>query len=108
MSGLVPALILQPLVENAVKHGVLPREKGGVVQINAVRSNGTLRLAVIDDGVGFTKDATHGVGLSNTINRLRELYRDRAQFFLRSDLKGGAEVVLELPFRTERQPGGRK
>jgi signal transduction histidine kinase len=107
MGGLVPALVLQPLVENAVKHGVLRLEEGGLVQISAVRRKDTLRLAVVDNGVGITKDPAHGIGLSNTIHRLRELYRDRAQFSLRSHIKGGAEVILEIPFRTEGQLRGR-
>jgi signal transduction histidine kinase len=106
MSGLVPALILQPLVENAVKHGVLPLEEGGLVQISAVRSNGTLRLAVADNGIGLGKDPAHGVGLSNTIGRLGELYGGRAQFSLRSGPKGGVEVAVEIPFRAERQLAG--
>ena len=101
MAGMVPALVLQPLVENAVKHGVLTVEDGGSVSVIAAQNNGALRLSVLDNGPGITRhgSALHGVGLSNTVTRLRELYGDAARFTLGSSSRGGLEARIELPFR---------
>jgi signal transduction histidine kinase len=102
MHGLVPALVLQPLVENAVKHGVLPREKGGSVTVTVTRNNGTLQLRVADDGPGLPVGApvARAVGLSNTAARLAELYADKASFSLDSSPGGGVTATMEIPFRT--------
>jgi two-component system LytT family sensor kinase len=102
MHGLVPALVLQPLVENAVKHGVLPREKGGSVTVTVARNNGTLQLRVADDGPGLPVGApvARAVGLSNTAARLAELYADKASFSLDSCPGGGVTATMEIPFRT--------
>jgi two-component system LytT family sensor kinase len=102
MHGLVPALVLQPLVENAVKHGVLPREKGGSVTVTVARNNGVLQLCVADDGPGLPEGAavTRAVGLSNTAARLAELYGDKSSFSLDSSPNGGVTAIMEIPFRT--------
>ncbi|HEX7253395.1 MAG TPA: histidine kinase [Thermoanaerobaculia bacterium] len=100
-SALVPTMILQPLVENAVRHAILPREGGGTVAIVAERQDGWLTLGVHDDGPGLgdVTALSHGVGLSNTSTRLTELYGDRAEMcFARSD-RGGLAVLIRLPFR---------
>jgi sensor histidine kinase YesM len=101
MSGMVPALLLQPLVENAVKHGVLTTEQGGSVSVTAERKNGAIRLCVADDGPGMPEHrlAARGVGLSNTVTRLRELYGDASGFSLGPTSPGGVTVTIEIPFR---------
>src|SRR5829696_8985391 len=66
----VPSLLLQPLVENAVRHAIAPREDGGKILISAHRANGRLCVAVEDDGPGMTTDGSHGIGLTNTRERL--------------------------------------
>ena len=102
MQGLVPALVLQPLVENAVKHGVLPREQGGSVTVTIARNNGSLKMTVADDGPGLPEGApvASAVGLSNTAARLAELYGDKSSFSLHSSPNGGVTAVMEIPFRT--------
>jgi two-component system, LytTR family, sensor kinase len=102
MSGMVPALVLQPLVENAVKHGVLTHERGGSVWVTAEQNNGALRLCVADDGPGMPQNyvAVQGVGLSNTATRLCELYGDAARFSLGPSSAGGLAVTIEIPFRS--------
>jgi two-component sensor histidine kinase len=100
--GLVPAMILQPLVENAVRHAILPRESGGAISIVAERQDSWLTLGVHDDGPGLKDIGAlhHGVGLSNTSTRLTELYGEGAELcFARSD-RGGLAVLIRLPFRT--------
>jgi two-component system LytT family sensor kinase len=102
--GLVPALILQPLVENAVKHGVLPREQGGSVTVTIVRNDGTLSICVADDGPGLglsqAVNGQRGVGLSNTAARLKELYGEASHFSMASSPSGGVTAKVEIPFRT--------
>lgn len=102
MGGLVPVLILQPLVENAVKHGVLSREQGGCVTVTVTRNNGALQICVADDGPGLPGGAppTPAVGLSNTAARLAELYGDNSSFSLHSSPTGGVSATMEIPFHT--------
>jgi two-component system LytT family sensor kinase len=98
----VPRLILQPLVENAIKHGVSPRSGPGLVAIAARRQGNALWLEVRDDGVGLTAGARNqlrnGIGLSNTRDRLACLYGDAHRLDF-SDGAGGLAVRIEIPFR---------
>lgn len=103
--ALVPAMILQPLVENAVRHGVLAREDGGMIVIQAVREGQSLRLEVHDDGpgVGAIEAVNAGVGLSNTRERLTELYGTNAELLLSRSGHGGLEASIRLPYRVATQ-----
>jgi two-component system LytT family sensor kinase len=97
----VPRLILQPLVENAIKHGVSPRSGPGMIEILASRDGEQLCLEVRDNGVGLSGSArarlTGGVGLSNTRDRLACLY-DGAHALEFSDGQGGLAVRMRIPF----------
>lgn len=97
----VPNLILQPLVENAIRHGIEPRSKSGRIELRAQRHNGALTLEVSDNGTGLPGNQAlrEGVGLSNTRARLRELYGEAHQFELRPGADGGLMVHLCIPFR---------
>jgi two-component sensor histidine kinase len=103
MDALVPPLLLQPLVENAIRYGVETRERGGVIAVQASQQGDTLRLEISDDGQGFGSrqllGAGNGVGLSNTIARLQTLYGDNHQFKLTTNQPTGACVKIEIPFR---------
>ncbi len=96
----VPNLLLQPLVENAIRHGIAPRAEAGLIEIRAVREDDILRLHVRDDGPGLPEgDRVHnGVGLSNTIARLERLYGSAQRVTLANAEDGGALITLELPF----------
>jgi two-component sensor histidine kinase len=99
--ALVPWLILQPLVENALKHGILDRKCGGCVTIGAARAGGDLVLSVTDDGRGWSGAAPaerRGVGLTNTTLRLEKLYGARARLEFAEAPTGGAIVRLILPY----------
>ncbi len=97
LGGMVPALVLQPLVENAVRHGLEPRREGGRVTIRAARENGVLNLCVSDDGLGIPAVPREGVGLANTRARLRELHGAAASLSWKSER--GARVEIRLPWR---------
>jgi len=103
--ALVPTLILQPLVENAVRHGIEPQSSPCVVRICAGCRGEILRLSVSDSGVGLPAAAgPEGIGLSNTRARLQSLYPARHRFNLRNVGDGGCEAELEIPFHTRSAP----
>jgi sensor histidine kinase YesM len=99
LDSLVPNLILQPLVENSIKHGLSPLADGGTVEISAEKQNGSLCLRVADNGVGLKeKSLPEGVGLSNTRARLKQLYGAEHLFEI-SEFRGGLQVDLQIPYR---------
>ncbi|MGH7538093.1 MAG: sensor histidine kinase, partial [Gemmatimonadales bacterium] len=96
----VPHLILQPLVENAIKHGIARRAAVGHVLIGARRINGSLYLVVRDDGSGMPVTAAdQGVGLSNTRARLRQLYGTAASVEVVNMPDGGVAAQIVVPYR---------
>jgi sensor histidine kinase YesM len=98
----VPNLILQPLVENAIRHGVAPRAQNGLIEISAARENGMVRLTVRDNGPGLVsgpEKLTPGIGLSNTQARLQQLYGVEHRFEMKDANGGGLEVAIVIPFR---------
>ena len=102
-NALVPHLILQPLVENALRHGLQPLAGGGTLTISAQRSDGQMELLVSDDGVGFRAaervSQRAGHGLTNVQARLAELYGSGQTFDLSSRNGHGAVARITLPFR---------
>jgi two-component sensor histidine kinase len=102
MQARVPCLALQPIVENALKHGIEKRAQGGEVRILASRVNGHLNLRVYNDGPQLTPDwQTNGcgAGLANLVSRLRGLYGNDFGFELSSVDAGGVQASLLLPYR---------
>jgi two-component system, LytTR family, sensor kinase len=98
--ALVPHLILQPLVENAIRHAIAPRVEGGRVTILAKRCGDRLQLVIRDDGPGLQSDPeTTGLGLQNTRQRLQHLYPGTHRFLIRNGPDGGAEVEVEIPYK---------
>ncbi len=98
----VPSMLLQPIVENSIKHGLSPRLAGGVVRIRSARLDGRLVIEVEDNGVGMTAEtaarAPHsGIGLSNVQERLRVLYGTDFGFRISSQPGQGTRVQIELP-----------
>jgi two-component system, LytTR family, sensor kinase len=100
-----PYLILQPIVENAIRHGIAARSSAGSIVVSARRANGMLVLEVGDDGPGIApggdgRETKTGVGLSSTRERLEKLYGSLQRFELRNAERGGLLVTLAFPFRT--------
>jgi sensor histidine kinase YesM len=92
-----PPMLLQPLVENAIKHGLEPKVEGGEIRVEAEDENGLLRLAVVDTGMGIQGDYHSGLGLTNVRERLESLYDRRARFILEENQPCGVKVTLEVP-----------
>ncbi len=106
-SALVPSLILQPLVENALRHGIGRSVASGLVGITAHVEEDSLKLTVFDNGAGLPKSwqlkSSGGIGLANTAARLQQLYGENHRLDVRNRSQGGVEVVIVVPFRTSSQ-----
>jgi two-component system, LytTR family, sensor kinase len=106
-NALVPALFLQPLVENSIKHGLSVRQPDGLIEIRAVHEGERLVLCVSDNGSGLPAGVVRGLpldeglGLSNTRDRLKQLYPDDYEFLIRPRPGGGTEVIVDIPFALE-------
>jgi len=103
----VPQMGLQPIVENAIRHGLAKHEAAGRIAIRAACAKGRVELSVSDDGPGFGSvppAELPGIGLSNTRARLRQLYGDAAELTLRNGEHGGAVVTISLPYREIESP----
>jgi LytS/YehU family sensor histidine kinase len=104
LDTLVPNLLLQPIVENAIRHAVENQESTTTVTVRASTDGETLRLQIADDGPGFRGTAggrrSPGVGISNTRSRLAQLYGDEASLDIEDASPGGAIVTITLPLHT--------
>jgi LytS/YehU family sensor histidine kinase len=100
LAAQVPTLVLQPIVENAIRHGVEPNPAPGVVKIGAHLKQGTVRLTVQNNGINAKPAANEreGIGIANTRARLEALYGEQARLVLSSSSEGGFTVEIELPF----------
>lgn len=102
----VPNLLLQPLIENAIRHGIAPKATGGTIEINAERNGSQIKLSVQDDGLGINFPAEinikEGIGLKSVRTRLQHLYDGAHKFTLKQSSRGqGLCVELIIPFREE-------
>ena len=106
LDACVPNLVLQPIVENAIRHGIAPRSSAGRIEIRAERRDGMIELQVIDDGPGLrlcdeegAEELKEGIGLANTRARLLRLYGDEHRIEIKDADGGGLAVKLSIPFR---------
>jgi sensor histidine kinase YesM len=104
LDGLVPCFLLQPIVENAIRHGIGRREKGGVIQASVARNGDRLHMCVTDNGPGLNgKSASgHGIGLKNTRERLAHFYQDSYDLTISEPLSGGYAVSITIPYERGR------
>lgn len=106
LNAKVPNLILQPIVENAIRHGIAPRSTPGLIEIEARQLNGLIRIQVRDNGPGLSEHrmtenpCNSGLGLANTEKRLESLYGQQHVLDLRNNPNGGFVVTMEIPFHT--------
>jgi two-component sensor histidine kinase len=102
LDALVPSMLLQPLVENAVRHGVVPLVQGGRIGIESGLHEGSLRIVIRNSGprrADKQKENGNGIGLNNTVERLRALYGSNHKFLLEWPEEGGCRVTVQLPLR---------
>ena len=104
LDAALPQMVLQPVVENAIRHGVGKSAAAGRIKISAVRSNDTLELRVQDDGPGFSSEGpvgkhSTGIGLTNTRAHLKQLYGEEARLTTRNGEPRGAVVTITIPYR---------
>jgi len=103
LDALVPNLILQPLVENAIRHGISPNDSAGLIVISTRCEGGMLYISVSDDGPGLQSgwrmEESEGIGLANTSERLKHLYGTEYRFDLSNGVTGGVTASLAIPFR---------
>jgi two-component system, LytTR family, sensor kinase len=104
MRARVPSMLLQPLLENAIRHGIAPRRGGGCLEVEARIDGRMLRVFVRDDGAGPPEHGggAHGIGLRNTRLRLTQMYGDGASLELRRREPSGTEVAVAFPLRVGR------
>ncbi len=93
----LPPMLIQPLVENAIKHGLEPKIDGGNIVLSARRNGATIEIAVIDTGLGFRNSASGGVGLKNVRERLEKLYDGRASLSIEDNLPAGTKITVSIP-----------
>jgi sensor histidine kinase YesM len=94
-----PPMLLQPLVDNAVKHGLEPAIEGGEISIKVVEENGLIRIEVQDTGNGFSFYNTAGVGITNVRERIKLLYGDEGRLILEANVPHGVKAIIEVPKR---------
>ena len=90
-------MLIQPLVENAIKHGLEPKIEGGEVSISGEKIGETLRLEITDTGVGFYEESALGTGLSNIRERLQSLYGENGRLILEENRPCGLKAIIEVP-----------
>jgi two-component system, LytTR family, sensor kinase len=100
MEGLVPCFLLQPIIENAIQHGIAPRAAGGLIETTVKRVEGNLWMQVRDNGCGANGSGTkgYGIGMQNTRERLAHFYPDAHQFQALAPASGGYEVTIQIPY----------
>jgi len=94
---LFPPMLIQPLVENAIKHGLEPKVDGGEILIRGIEKDGILQLGIADTGMGFKAEREAGMGLSNIRERLLSLYGNRGRLILEETSPRGLKATIEVP-----------
>jgi two-component system LytT family sensor kinase len=107
LDAAIPTLLLQPLVENSILHGIAPRSTPGKIELRVRRNGSMMDLELVDDGIGLALDHKEGIGLLNTRARLKQLYEDRHSFEMAGRKDGGVVVKIAIPLRLfQAQIGG--
>ena len=101
LEAMVPSLLLQPIVENAMRHGVARQRGSKIVEVRAEQQNGSLKLQVRDNGPGLPHQNKEGIGFSNTRARLRQLYGTKYSFDIVNAPEGGALATIIIPFHAQ-------
>jgi sensor histidine kinase YesM len=93
----LPPMLIQPLVENAIKHGVEPKIEGGEILLKATRIGDVVAIEVTDTGMGFQNSTANGIGLQNVRERLDKLYDGKATLTIEDNLPSGTKITIRMP-----------
>lgn len=108
LDAMVPNMILQPLVENSIRHGIARRAGPGTILVRSLKNGDNLEILLRDDGPGHSPahpSSSHfGVGLNNTRTRLQQLYGDAQRLDIRQPETGGFEVQINIPYHVAPEP----
>jgi sensor histidine kinase YesM len=99
-----PPMLIQPLVENAIRHGLEPKIEGGEIFILAEEKNDSLSLVVSDNGMGMDEKTAAGIGLSNIRERLQTLFDGQGRLILEENTPSGVKAILEVPNEKNQGP----
>ena len=93
-----PSMLVQPIVENAIKHGLEPKIEGGEIRVNVKKRQEKICWEISDTGIGFSENSDPGVGLSNILERLDSLYGDEGNLIMQENQPSGLKIFLEVPY----------
>ena len=93
----IPPMLIQPLIENAIKHGLEPKIDGGSIALSARRNGDTVEIIVADTGLGFQNSASDGIGLKNVRERLEKLYGGKAALSIEDNVPCGTKITISIP-----------
>ncbi len=93
----LPPMLIQPLVENAIKHGLEPKIEGGLISLEAIARNGMVDLIVSDTGLGFQDSKSNGIGLKNVRERVEKLYDGKATLSIEDNSPCGTKITISIP-----------
>ena len=93
----VPPMLMQPLVENAIKHGLEPKIEGGEITLSVKRSGEKIAITIADTGLGFQDSTSNGIGLKNVRERVRQLYGDAGSLVIEDNMPCGTRITISIP-----------
>ena len=94
----MPSMLLQPLIENAIKHGLEPKLDGGRIDLSAERIGDSLYISVVDTGLGFSEVPSNGIGLRNVRERIERLYASKGSVLIENNQPCGTRIVVRIPY----------
>ena len=97
----MPPMLLQPLIENAIKHGLEPKLEGGSITLVAARNGDNVRISIVDTGLGFSNKPSNGIGLKNVRERIEKLYGARGSVLIEENQPSGTKVAVTIPCSAE-------
>ena len=97
----MPPMLLQPLIENAIRHGLEPKLEGGGIALTAARNDDSVRISIVDTGLGFSNKTSNGIGLKNVRERIEKLYGTRGNVLVEENQPSGTKVVVTIPCSAE-------
>ncbi len=93
----IPPMLIQPLIENAIKHGLEPKIEGGEILLSAIQEDDAVKIVIADTGLGFQDSTSNGIGLKNVRERLDKLYGGRAVLSIEDNVPTGTKIVISIP-----------